>query len=154
MPMAWYDGIFSQMKREFETSPLFGGSFHDRFEYQKNNGYLVGQGLDQLGTVLGLTEDDKKELEYMTAQVPVLGDLMGARDKYDYITDYMRNSGLSWSDMEYPTQTRGAGLGLGGAYHFVSDNIRSLYEDDPSEETNKLLRQLVRQQTSQKRYRW
>lgn len=116
------------MKREWNSSVFGGGNLHDRYSYMKDNAGLLGQGLDRLGTVAGLTPDDKKELEYMTASVPVIGDLVGARDDYNYITDYMRNKGMSWSDMKYPTRVTGAGLGIGGLYNFVSDNIKSLYD--------------------------
>lgn len=100
---------------------------HQSMEHVKEVVGDVGTGMDALGTVLGLTNDDKRELEYMASQVPFIGDLITARDNYNYITDYMRNRGLSWEDMRYPSRVTGSGSGYYGAVSFVSDNIKRLY---------------------------
>lgn len=53
-----------------------------------------------------------------------------ARDNTAYMRDYMRNTGLSWSDIKYPSRT--IGFGSNGALarssmSFVSKNIHRLY---------------------------
>lgn len=60
--------------------------------------------------------------------VPLIGDILRAQDNYRYYDDYLRNRGLSWSDVKYPTRLNS---GLGGAYgtlNYVSKNILRLYK--------------------------
>lgn len=126
---------------------------HNVFDAIEQSIWRSGQNLDNLGTLIGLSRADKNKLEYSMSQVPILGGVITARDNWNYVNDYMRNTGNSWDDMPYPSMVRGAGsigrVGT-GAYNYVSDNIRDLYELDSARTTRKLLRQ----QTSQKRYRW
>lgn len=63
---------------------------------------------------------------YWASSVPVIGSVFRAIDNHRYITDYMRNTGLSWSDVRYPTRLIGAGS-ASGAVSFVSSNIKNLY---------------------------
>lgn len=66
------------------------------------------------------------ESVYWGSSLPVVGSAFRAVDNYRYITDYMRNSGLDWSDVKYPTRLTGAGS-AGGVVSFVSSNIKNLY---------------------------
>jgi hypothetical protein len=58
-----------------------------------------------------------------------LGMYHRARDNVSYMRDYMRNSGVSWSDIRYPTRTPGYSgySGYGGIVSYVSKNIMKLY---------------------------
>lgn len=58
--------------------------------------------------------------------VPVVGSVYRAIDSVSYMDDYMRNTGLSYSDILYPTRT--AGYGVSGLTSFVSSNIEKLYK--------------------------
>lgn len=66
------------------------------------------------------------EAVYWASSVPVLGSAVRAIDNHRYINDYMRNSGLDWSDVRYPSRLIGAGS-AGGVVSFVSSNIKNLY---------------------------
>jgi hypothetical protein len=58
-----------------------------------------------------------------------LGMYHRARDNVNYMNDYMENTGLSWSDIRYPTRTPGYSgySGYGGIVSYVSKNIERLY---------------------------
>ncbi|AIY31257.1 hypothetical protein [Camel associated drosmacovirus 2] len=90
----------------------------------------IGSDMDYLGTLIGLSESDKKQIEYALSGFPVIGDVIDARDGYNYMSDYLRNTGLTWGDLRYPSRVTGAG-GFGRAvtsgYRFVSKNLADLY---------------------------
>jgi hypothetical protein len=76
----------------------------------------------------------ENEYQYMVQSflgglIPPLGSYYRARDNTNYMRDYMRNSGLSWSDIRYPTRTAGYSgySGYGGLVSYVSKNIMRLY---------------------------
>lgn len=58
--------------------------------------------------------------------VPILGDIQRSIDNYNYYNDYMRNRGLSWADVRYPSRI--PSLSFGSTLNFVSKNIEELYE--------------------------
>lgn len=62
---------------------------------------------------------------YLASNIPVLGDVLRAVDTMRYYDDYMSNSGLSWSDVRYPTRLNSSGFS--GLTNFVSRNIERLY---------------------------
>lgn len=143
----WYEDLYDE----------FAGRGKSFVDFMGDRLYNAGQTMDDIGTALGWSREDKNKIEYAFAGVPYLGEFVRARDNWNYMDDYMKATGINWSDIPYPSLIRGAGSighAVSSTAGFVSDNIKSLYEDDPSEETNRLLRQLVRQQNSPKRYRW
>lgn len=107
--------------------PDFAGqSMPDRFQYLKNLMGMAGSSLDTLGDVMGFSPDDKKEIEFLLSGTPVFGDLLGLRDNYQWMSDYLKNRGMTWSDMKYPGR-ESAGRGAWSGVHFVSKNIEKLY---------------------------
>lgn len=68
-------------------------------------------------------------MAFYLADVPVLGPMLQKADQRRMLDDYMRNRGLTWSDVKYPTQVLGAGAWSStfGAVSFVSRNIMRLY---------------------------
>lgn len=68
----------------------------------------------------------KYYFESFLGGLPVIGAYFTARDKVRYMEDYMRNRGLSWDDIKYPTMTVGYS-GVSGLTNFVSNNIARLY---------------------------
>ncbi len=58
--------------------------------------------------------------------VPVLGDIQRSIDNFNYYNDYLRNRGLSWADVRYPSRI--STLSFAGTLNFVSKNIEHLYE--------------------------
>lgn len=66
---------------------------------------------------------------YIASGLPVIGPIVHSRDNWRYINDYMRNRGLTWSDVEYPSRVVGAST-AGYGLNFVSSNIEELYKDE------------------------
>lgn len=66
------------------------------------------------------------QVKSILAGVPILGDIQRSIDNYNYYNDYMRNRGLSWADVRYPSRI--STLSFGGTLNFVSKNIDKLYE--------------------------
>lgn len=69
-------------------------------------------------------------LAYNGKDIPVLGWLWQMEDSRKYMTDYLKNVGLEWADVKYPTRLTGAGgfySGAHGAVNFVSNNVLRLY---------------------------
>lgn len=106
-----------------------GQSLPDRFKAGKDLMGMAGSSLDTLGTVMGLSQDDKKEMEFLLSGAPVAGDLLGLRDNYQWMADYLKNRGMTWGDMKYPGRSNYGGAAWSGV-NFVSKNIGKLYQDD------------------------
>lgn len=68
----------------------------------------------------------KNQIAAVISGFPVLGDIQRSIDNWNYYNDYMRNRGLDWADVKYPS--RSFGMHFGGAVNFVSKNIDRLYE--------------------------
>lgn len=82
---------------------------------------------DAIASMLGMsTEDLYAKTKFYFADVPFVGSVVRAFDQSNYYSDYMRNRGLSWSDVQYPSLMRGSG-GVGSGLNFVSSNIERLY---------------------------
>lgn len=71
-----------------------------------------------------------QKVAYYGQHIPVIGDFIRAYDTQRYLDDYMRNTGLTWADVRYPTRLFSAGYGgaIGGSVNFVSSNIKRLYK--------------------------
>ena len=63
---------------------------------------------------------------YLGSNIPVIGDVFRAVDTMRYYDDYFANTGLSWSDVRYPTRLSSSGFS--GLTNFVSKNIERLYK--------------------------
>lgn len=59
--------------------------------------------------------------------VPIIGDIKRSVDQMHYMDDYMRNTGMSYSDIKYPSLTMG-GSAFSGTFAYVSKNIGRLYK--------------------------
>ena len=84
-----------------------------------------------------ISEDAKQlglndaQLRYYAQSVPVLGDIARFYDNNQKTKDYMRNRGLSWDDVLYPTSLPSGSLGSSIASIDKNiDAISRLYQDD------------------------
>lgn len=69
-------------------------------------------------------------LSSVVAGLPVVGPMYRAYDNMSYLDDYMRNSGLGYGDILYPTRVTGSSsVSSAGSsvLNFVSSNIEKLY---------------------------
>lgn len=73
--------------------------------------------------------DVRKKLEYMFGGVDIFGFRpFQAGEQYRYMDDYLRQRGLSWSDVKYPSLARGAGS-MSGLFNGSARAISRLYDD-------------------------
>ena len=86
--------------------------------------------------ILGYSGGEKMMyyMDVVMSGMPIVGGFFKAYDDLQYMDDYMRNRGLSYGDIRYPSRTPGASLGsaVGGGLSFVSKNIEKLYSNDNS----------------------
>ncbi len=70
------------------------------------------------------------QMRLFLSGAPIVGGMVRSEDNWNYANDYLRNTGLGWSDVKYPTHVTGMpALGsLAGGLSFVSENINKLYE--------------------------
>lgn len=80
------------------------------------------------------TSDDwiawNNRVKYELADLPVLGWYWRLQDNRRFIEDYLRNRGLTWDDIKYPTRVTGSGgfySGVHGSMNFISNNVLRLY---------------------------
>lgn len=69
-------------------------------------------------------------LSSVVGSLPVVGNIYRAWDSIAYMDDYMKNTGLSYSDILYPTRTAASGAigsASSGIVNFVSSNVERLY---------------------------
>lgn len=66
------------------------------------------------------------QAQYFATGLPIIGDILHSADNYRYISDYLDNRGMSWSDVKYPSRI--PGQSYGSVLSFVSSNIERLYE--------------------------
>lgn len=95
---------------------------------------MVDQTSKALSAVFGTSDPDvsaywRNWARYIGSSMPVLGGVIRTQDNWNYINDYMRNRGLGWSDVKYPSRVVGASTS-GYGLNFVSSNIENLYKDD------------------------
>lgn len=68
-----------------------------------------------------LSVADSNRWKYHASGVPFLGDFVRASDQQRYLEDYLKNTGLTWADVKYPSLASGAGSmaravsGVGGS---------------------------------------
>lgn len=101
-------------------------------DFEKGGAWL-GEAMDNLGSVMGLSRADKNKIENVLSGIPVVGDVLKTKNQWDYMSDYMENKGLNWEDVQYPALLN-SGLNTVNLYNsvrrgtnFVSDNIKKLY---------------------------
>lgn len=70
------------------------------------------------------------QLRLFLSSAPVVGGMVRSEDNWNYINDYLRNVGLDWSDVKYPSRVGSIpALGsLSAGISFVSENIKELYD--------------------------
>lgn len=88
--------------------------------------YDIGQGMDALGSAVGLSRKDKNQIEYVASGIPLIGDVIRARDDFNYADTYLRNTHQPWGSVKYPSHLRGAGS-IGSLGYSLSKNILDLY---------------------------
>ena len=68
-------------------------------------------------------------MDVVMGGMPFVGGFFKAYDDVQYMDDYLRNRGMSYGDIRYPSRTAGASLGsaVGGGLSFVSSNIKKFY---------------------------
>ena len=69
--------------------------------------------------------DEAAKFMYYLSGVPVIGGMVTTYYNTKYYEDYLRNRGMSWSDVLYPGRLNSGGFG--SALNFVSNNIEKLY---------------------------
>lgn len=74
------------------------------------------------------SEEQVKQWEYMFSHLPGYGDWLRARDNFNWMSDYLKNNNMSWSDMLYPSKASGSGAGS-DMINFTSRNIEKLYKN-------------------------
>lgn len=75
---------------------------------------------------VNLSPGMQNQIRSVMSGLPVLGDIQRSIDNWNYYNDYMRNRGLDWSDVKYPS--RMSTISLGSTLSFVSKNIEHLYD--------------------------
>lgn len=71
-----------------------------------------------------------KQAMFFVSGLPVVGDIAVMADSFRSFQDYMKNTGLDWSDIVYPALTGrrfGTSRSAYGALNYVSSNINRLY---------------------------
>lgn len=63
------------------------------------------------------TQGKSNKWRYQMSGVPYVGDFIRAEDSGRFMDDYLRNTGLSWDDVKYPSMN----VGAGGMAHAVSN---------------------------------
>lgn len=69
--------------------------------------------------------DEAAKLMYLLSGAPVVGGMVTTYYNTKYYDDYLKNRGMSWSDVLYPGRLNAGGYG--SAVSFVSKNIEKLY---------------------------
>lgn len=87
---------------------------------------------DAVLDTLDIDDEARKHAIADISGVPIIGDVFKTLDRNQQITDYMKNTGLTWNDVKYP-----ALMNTGSTYminaarqgtNFVSDNVKKLYQ--------------------------
>lgn len=106
-------------------------------KWESGNGHSdpVTSYLDDLTSYLTEVPDDEQQFKiqqflYGADPTGVYRGYLETRDSSNYWNDYFRNTGLTWSDVKYPTRMYGygsAGSTVRSAFNYVSRNIGRLY---------------------------
>lgn len=69
------------------------------------------------------------QMRLFLSGAPVVGGFIHSEDNWNYMNDYLRNRGMDWSDVKYPSRLPSVNPlgGLQGMLSFVSSNIENLY---------------------------
>lgn len=77
-----------------------------------------------------MSDDQIKQFEYLFSSSPFYGEWVRVRDNIQYMSDYLRNTGLDWSDMLYPSRASGSGSGWSlssDLLNYTSRNLEKFY---------------------------
>lgn len=74
-----------------------------------------------------MTDDQKKMFELFFGSIPGYKQLLEFRDTYKFWSDYLRNTGQTWADLEYPSRMSGFGAGS-DLLNFTSSNLERFYD--------------------------
>lgn len=86
------------------------------------------EGYRNTAKAIGISDEDAYWTYNLASGLPFVGDLLRASDSANAMADYMRNRGLDWGSIKYPTRTVGNGISSAtGAVLQISKNIASLY---------------------------
>ena len=85
-------------------------------------------------------EGNENLSKYLLGDFPFIGSIARSIDNWNYINDYLKNTGLTWDDIRYPTRV--GSLGAYGAVSYVSSNIEKLYSSDNSAVDREVRRRL------------
>lgn len=99
----------------------------------------------------GYTDKDaiafRNRLLYHVANIPYIGDMARAFDSDAYMSDYLRNRGLDWSSLAYPTMNKGAGAGGNVAtslWHNTERTLNRLYSQNSKELRNEHYKRAIK----------
>lgn len=76
--------------------------------------------------VFNLSDDQRAQFEFLFGNLPLYGQLLDIRDNWNYMSDYLKNSGIDWADIKYIARTVGSGKGS-DALNYLSRNIEKFY---------------------------
>ncbi len=68
----------------------------------------------------------QNQIRNVVSGIPVVGDIQRSIDNWNYYNDYLKNRGLDWSNVRYPS--RMSTVSFGSTLNFVSKNVDHLYE--------------------------
>lgn len=74
---------------------------------------------------IALGDDEYARWKWLLQDAPGVGAFIKFSDNVQFWTDYFKNTGLSWSDVLYPSRLSGGGFA--SSLNYVSDNVRRLY---------------------------
>ena len=122
----WFglDAFFNWLKDNRINDPTKTGDFDTADYWHQAMDYTVG--FDHLVRVT-MGDDEYARFKWLVSDAPLVGNLARLADSINYWNDYFKNTGLSWSDVLYPTRLSGTGSGGYASLNFISDNIKKLY---------------------------
>lgn len=87
-----------------------------------------------MGLYDGLDARTQYLVRGVVSGIPIIGSIASSywttSDNVRYMDDYLRNSGMNWSDIKYYSRALGYGTfgGVSAGINFVSKNLERLYE--------------------------
>lgn len=118
------DYFFNWLKDSRVNDPVKTGDFDSVSPWEDVMNYTVS--IDNyLHVVMG--DEEWARMKWLMSDAPLVGPLIRLSDNINYWTDYFKNTGLSWSDVLYPSRMAGSGASGYATLNFVSDNIKKLY---------------------------
>lgn len=87
-----------------------------------------------MGLYEGLDARSQYLVRGVVSGIPIFGSIASSywttSDNVRYMDDYLRNSGMDWSDIKYYSRALGYGSfgGVSAGINFVSKNLERLYE--------------------------